>query len=246
MAEKTIPEEIVTKEAAALKSIYEAKTKLAGLSQAAFGEAFGVGTQGNVWQYLNGRTPLNLSAALRFARGLEVSVRAFSDRLADELDAAGVVYPALGTAPRNEGVAEPGVSSFARVPVVGNVRGGDDAFYCEIDSSPAHGEGFVLYPTSDPGAYALRVKGDSMRPRIKPGEFVVVEPSSRVAPGDEAIVRTSAGRSMVKVMHSRRGGVVELLSINEDHKPISLDETDIDFIHRVADKLSADKFIEHE
>jgi hypothetical protein len=43
--------------------------------------------------------------------------------------------------------------------------------------------GLRRYPSRDPNAYALRVKGDSMRPRIKPGEFVLVEPNTPPQPG---------------------------------------------------------------
>lgn len=65
------------------------------------------------------------------------------------------------------------------VPVVGTAQLGDDGYWVELDYPTGQGEGFVPYPTRDPNTYALRVKGDSMRPRIKPGEFVVIEPSAR-------------------------------------------------------------------
>lgn len=56
------------------------------LSQEAFGAEFGIGTQGAVSQYLNGLIPLNLTAALRFAKGLGVSVSAFSPTLGKEIE----------------------------------------------------------------------------------------------------------------------------------------------------------------
>jgi phage repressor protein C with HTH and peptisase S24 domain len=179
-----------------------------------------------VWQYLNGRSPLNLRVALKFARGLQVPVREFSPRLADELAAAGAdpdSAPALMTHMR-----------IAGVPVVGTVQAGDDGFWAELDYPVGHGEGHIRYPTNDKDAYAVRVKGDSMRPRIKPGEFVVVEPRHPCKPGDEVVVKTRNGRSMVKVLASSRNGMVELLSINDDHKPITLDIADIELMHHVA------------
>lgn len=78
-------EPIHKEEAAALKRLYDAKTD--GLSQAAFAAEYGLGSQGNLWQYLNARSPLNASAASKFAAALGVKVRDFSPRLADEIDA---------------------------------------------------------------------------------------------------------------------------------------------------------------
>jgi phage repressor protein C with HTH and peptisase S24 domain len=118
--------------------------------------------------------------------------------------------------------------------VVGTARGGEDGYYVEIDYPTGHGDGYVSYPTKRTNAYAIRVRGDSMRPRIKPGEYVIIEPDVPCRPGDEVVVRTKAGRSMVKVLHSERNGFVELLSLNDDHKPITLDVNDIEFMHHVA------------
>jgi len=72
-------------EAKALKQIFEVKAKELGVSQREFGSIAGIGSQSLVWQYLNGRTPLNLAVAVKFAQGLGVQVKDFSPRLAKEL-----------------------------------------------------------------------------------------------------------------------------------------------------------------
>jgi hypothetical protein len=129
-------------------------------------------------------------------------------------------------------------------PVVGTAQLGDDGYWHELQYPTGHGEGFVRYPMRDPNTYALRVKGDSMRPRIKPGEFVVIEPNHSVTPGDEVMVQTKDGRSMVKLLAFQRGGMVELHSINEDHRPISLDASQIEKIHYVGGILKASMYYE--
>lgn len=122
-----------------------------------------------------------------------------------------------------------------QVPVVGYVMGGDRGFFDEPGYATGHGEGYVTYPTKDKNTYALRVRGDSMRPRAKPGEYVVVMPNQPVNSGDEVVVRTKDGRVMVKVLGPRRGGLVELQSINElDHPPITLEEHEIEKMHYVG------------
>lgn len=55
------------------------------LSQQEFGGALGIGSQGAVWQYLNGKIALNLPVAIKFARGLGCSVEDISPTLAAQL-----------------------------------------------------------------------------------------------------------------------------------------------------------------
>lgn len=122
----------------------------------------------------------------------------------------------------------------ARIPVVGTAQLGDEGYHLEYQYPVGQGDGFVAYPSRDTNAYALRVKGDSMRPRIKPGEFVLVEPNTPPQPGEEVLVRTRDGRVMVKVLDFVRGGVIQLSSINENHRPITLEEADVELLHSVA------------
>jgi phage repressor protein C with HTH and peptisase S24 domain len=124
--------------------------------------------------------------------------------------------------------------SIMRIPVVGTAQLGDDGFWAELEFPVGHGEGYVQYFSTDPNAYALRVKGDSQRPRIKPGEFVVVEPNTSVSPGDEVVVKVKDGRRMVKILQSRRNGQLELYSVNDLHRPITLDEEQVEDVHYVA------------
>lgn len=221
------PSKDSTQEAAALKAAFEESALASGFSQERFGLEFEIGSQGMVWQYLNGHRPLNLSVALKFARGLGVPVARFSPRLAAELAAAGIPADLQVTGPI-------GIIRASQIPVVGTARGGDDGYYIEIDYPAGHGDGYVSYPTKRSNAYALRLKGDSMRPRIKPGEYVIIEPDVPCRPGDEVLVKTKGGRSMIKVLHSQRSGFVELLSLNDEHKPITIDVADIELMHHVA------------
>lgn len=200
------------------------------MSQEKFGEQFELGSQGVVWQYLNGHIPLNLAAALKFSKGLGKPVAEFSPTLAAQID-SNVDGEAL-------------IAPIRGVSVVGTAQLGDDGYWTELEYPVGHGEGFVPYPMKDPNTYALRVKGDSMRPRIQPGEFVVIEPNHAVAAGDEVMVQSTDGRSMVKKLGSRRNGLLELLSVNEDHRPITLDESQVAKIHYVGGIIKASLYYE--
>lgn len=133
---------------------------------------------------------------------------------------------------------------FPGVPVVGTAQLGDDGFWSELEYPTGHGEGFVRYPMKDPNTYALRVKGDSMWPRIKSGEFVVIEPNAAIVLGEEVMVQTVDGRSMIKLLVTRRGGTVELHSINASHKPLTIDEKQVSKIHYVGGILKSSMYYE--
>lgn len=74
----TIPSDIKDREAAALRELYNAHT---GRTHGQFAKDVGISSGAMVWQYLSGHRPLNLDVAARFAKGLNIPVRNFSERL---------------------------------------------------------------------------------------------------------------------------------------------------------------------
>lgn len=216
-----------------LLGLFEAKAKM---SQQKFGETYDIGSQGAVWQYLHGRIPLNLKNAMRFARGLHCGLEEISPTLAAHLESGAADDEEIGD--RSAGFG---------VPVVGTAQLGDDGYWHELEYPVGHGEGFVRYPMKGTtGAYALRVRGDSMRPRIKPGEFVVIEPARAYNPGDEVMVQTVDGRSMIKTYASQRNGLIELTSVNEDQKPITFTVEQVAKVHYVGGIFKASMYYERE
>lgn len=128
----------------------------------------------------------------------------------------------------------PQLGDYSRVPVVGTAQLGDNGHWCELDYPIGHGDGAINYPTRDKNAYALRCIGDSMKPRIKDGEFVIVEPNTEPTPGDEVLVKAMDGRVMVKIYLYQRDGKVHLMSINEAHPPQTLALEEVDKIHPIS------------
>ena len=82
----------------ALLKLYEERVPR-GMSQTEFGALYGIGTQGMVWQYLNGHRPLNIEAASRFARGLRCTIADISPDMAAALEAE--ILPVVGKAPKD-------------------------------------------------------------------------------------------------------------------------------------------------
>ncbi|HEK2899655.1 MULTISPECIES: S24 family peptidase [Proteus] len=112
-----------------------------------------------------------------------------------------------------------------------------------VDMIEAHSGWLKIY-SDDVDAYGLKVKGDSMWPRIQSGEYVVVEPNTSVKTGDEVFVRTIDGHNMIKIFNKTRDGDYQFTSINNSHKPITLSPDQVDTIHYVAAIVKPIKFID--
>ena len=118
--------------------------------------------------------------------------------------------------------------------MVGTAQLGDDGYWAELEAPAGFGDGYIPFPVKSSNAYALRCRGDSMKPRIKDGEFVIVEPDQVPCPGDEVLVKAKDGRVMVKELLYIRDDTVHLLSVNEAHGKLALPLSAIDCMHYVA------------
>lgn len=184
------------KEAETLKRLFKATKH--GLTQAEFGERFGIGSQGAVWQYLNGKTALNLKAAKGFAEGIDCSVADFSPRLAAEIDALSRHTPDEG-------------SEFA------------DVLRLDVKAAAGHGEvpyleeelGFLKFRrdflvsagVSEANAVVITVKGASMEPTIANGAVLLVNRANREPRTNGIYVFHKEGDGLVvkRVMKSSTG-----------------------------------------
>lgn len=121
-----------------------------------------------------------------------------------------------------------------RIPVVGTAQLGDNGHWAELDYPVGHGDGYLDFPSRDKDAYGVRCKGDSMLPRIKDGEFVVIEPNRKVEHGDEVLVKAKDGRVMIKIYLYAAQGRSHFMSVNAAHMPIAIDSDQIERLHFVA------------
>ncbi len=120
------------------------------------------------------------------------------------------------------------------VPVLGNTQLGHGGYWSDMEYPVGAGDGYLRWPSSDEEVYALKCVGDSMMPRIKEGEFVIIEPNHNFHPGDEVLVVTHNGEVMVKTFLFERDGFYHLLPVNEDHAPIRLAKSDVAKMQYVA------------
>ncbi|UCQ16906.1 helix-turn-helix transcriptional regulator [Edwardsiella tarda] len=104
-------------------------------------------------------------------------------------------------------------------------------------------DGWLKIYSDDPDAFGLRVKGDSMWPRIKSGEYVLIEPNTKVCAGDEVFVRTVEGHNMIKILGYERDGQYQFTSINQDHRPITLPYDKVTKVEYMAGILKQSRHI---
>ncbi len=83
----------------------------------------------------------------------------------------------------------------------------------------------------DPNAFALKVEGNSMSPRIEDGDVIVVSPKKEVRNGDICVVRVNDEDTVKKV--NFEDGYVHLIPLNHGFEPVTVRKKDVTFIWRV-------------
>ncbi|WP_432321968.1 S24 family peptidase [Yersinia enterocolitica] len=126
------------------------------------------------------------------------------------------------------------------IPVVGEAILGVDGSMDMVEFKT----GWLRIYSDDKEAYGLKVKGDSMHPRIQSGEYVVIEPNTHIHSGDEVFVRTLDGHNMIKVMTKTRDGSYQFSSINNEHKPITLEPNEVEKMHFVSAIVKATRYVD--
>ena len=103
-----------------------------------------------------------------------------------------------------KGIVEPNSSSQIKVPVLGTVRAGlpmeaveNILDYEEISEDMARQGDY----------FALQIKGDSMEPRIKEGDVVIVRKQPDVESGEVAIVLVNGDEATIKKVQKFNGGI---------------------------------------
>lgn len=126
-----------------------------------------------------------------------------------------------------------------RVPITGSVRGGPDGYLVQDNGL----DGWVEYWTGDPRAYALRVKGDSMHPRYRAGEYVVITPSIEAQSGRDVVVKLHDGNCLLKQLNWMREDEIQFVSINNGYEPMTIGRDEIECIERVAGSVGPDSMV---
>jgi phage repressor protein C with HTH and peptisase S24 domain len=134
--------------------------------------------------------------------------------------------------PRDEAELVPGpeLPAFRRAPLKGIAQLGPDGFWDALE----HADGWIDIPSTDPNAYALRVRGDSMSPAIRDGWVVWCEPNREPVSGEYVMVRCTNGQQMVKELLYANNECVSLMSVNASYGRLTIPLCEIEYIHPVG------------
>jgi SOS-response transcriptional repressor LexA len=230
------------KEAAALRELWDARKEKR--SQEAFGAEFGLGTQGMVWQYLNGKRPLNLKAAIAFATELGVKISDFSPRLEKlrQVLASGV--------PEDDQRAinvEFERSAGSRLPLISWVRAGVKDEANEPFAPGAADEWFDFDTAASTSAFCLRVRGDSMvnpsgaEPTFPDGCIIGVEPRRRPKSREFAVFRFNDSDEATFKQYFIEGGLKYLKPLNPSYPTIPI-SPDVQLVGTVFEKRIVSRY----
>lgn len=188
----------------------------ADLSVADLAGRIGVGYQ-SVWDWENDRRKtVELDTLFKLAKGLNTTI----DTLLEGVDEGyETVKRVLLKKPLAlvEGAAE---AEVLDIDVTTGYKRNDIPVIAEGDASPQSNlfwdeaglrsdvEDRISRPfdVRDPLAYGVKVRGDSMMPRYRPGETLVVSPNTDVEDGDEVYVALLSGERLLKVARRSPGG----------------------------------------
>jgi len=84
----------------------------------------------------------------------------------------------------------------------------------------------------DSQAFALKVKGNSMSPRIEDGDTVVVSPQREAHSGDICVVRVNDEDTLKKVKFE--GNYIHLIPLNPEFEPVTVKKKDVSFVWKVV------------
>jgi phage repressor protein C with HTH and peptisase S24 domain len=121
-----------------------------------------------------------------------------------------------------------------QIPLLGLAQAGKGGFFDDSGFPVGSGWEEIDVPgVTDSNAYALEITGDSMLPVYREGDVIIVSPSATIRKGDRVAVKTVDGQVMAKTMQRQTAKTVELVSINPEHEPKTIDMKDIDWMARI-------------
>lgn len=126
-------------------------------------------------------------------------------------------------------VAYPTAQQLRWVPIRGIAAVDKDGFWFDLDGSDAE---TYPFPTNDPLAYAILIKGDGYYPTLKAGRGVLVEPGTPLKVGADVLVKLKDGRSTIRELLNFDGKDYRLQSINGAER-MTVYVEDIEFVHHI-------------
>lgn len=108
---------------------------------------------------------------------------------------------------------------------------GDRIFLKRVEASASEVKIFTY--TVEENVYALKVTTDTLRPRVKAGEYLVMSREGEPAPGDDVLIETNEGELFIKEFFWERDGSISCGSVNDLGRPNAIRRSDVKYMHRI-------------
>jgi phage repressor protein C with HTH and peptisase S24 domain len=132
-------------------------------------------------------------------------------------------------------ITDGGKPLITSVPLIGFAQAGAGGFFDDGGFPVGKGWEEIAFPSvTDEHAYALEISGDSMKPAYRDGDIIVVSPGAPVRKGDRVVVKTKNDEVMVKELKRKNSKVLELKSLNAEHRDRTMAMADVVWIARIV------------
>lgn len=125
---------------------------------------------------------------------------------------------------------------FKNVPVVGVAELCDNGQTVKLERElgAATTCGIIKFSSVSKKSYAIKCIGNAMRPRIRDGEYVIIDPFIEALPGSEVLITLTDGLVMIMTLLYISNDRAYLMSVNESFHPKSYLMSDIESMHSVT------------
>lgn len=211
----------------------EARTLGKKLTQADVSNGCGWETQGAFSAYVNGRTPLNLSAVSKLAKFFRVATEQISPELSQEM--AEAMRPLDERPEQNVEIINLPVK---RIPVLTYVQAGNwrESITQNVD------EYVFAHVAVSERTFAAKIKGTSMMPEFKEGEVIIVDTEVTPQPGDYVFAQNGQKEATFKKYRARGYGddgqeFFDLVPLNADYATIQTDSRTTEIIGVIVEHI---------
>ncbi len=216
-----------------LKTVWNEKKKLLGLSQEVAAGKLGFSTQAAISQFLNGKIPLNIENVLKFAELLEVPPETIDPAIASLLHPVRIAERDKNQFKINEVNKYPlyDVEQILRLVKLGYVG------HTEQYVTTAH--------QASERSFWLKVSGHSMtapqgvKPSFPEGVLILVDPTEKVTAGNFCVSALSNYDELTFKKYDRDAGESYLVPLNPAYRTLKCDHS-VQIIGKVVHAIWAD------
>ncbi len=118
------------------------------------------------------------------------------------------------------------------IPVLNRIPAGFPQAYTDKDYPTGYADQYVSLPdVMDLNAFALKVEGDSMSPRLKPGDIIIISPNRQWESGDIVVLKVEEEVSVKRIFQKETTLVLQ--SFNPESTPLILPVNEVQILGKV-------------